>query len=58
MFQYLRDIDKGTLAAFADWFRFSMSTDSNFLRRTVFSDEFVFQVSGIANTQNVRIWGT
>ena len=35
-----------------------MSTNSSFLHRIVFSDECVFHVSGIANTQNTRIWGT
>ena len=35
-----------------------MFTDLNFLRRIVFSDECVFHVLEIANTQNIRIWGT
>ncbi len=29
-----------------------------FLHRIVFSDECVFHVSGVANTQNTHIWGT
>ncbi len=32
-----------------------MSTAVNILRRIVFPDEFVFNVSGIMNTQNTRI---
>lgn len=34
------------------------SFDSGFLRRIIFSDEYVFYVSGFANVQNTRIWGT
>ena len=44
--------------AFATWCIDNLSEDQNFLRRIVFSDECVFHVSGIANTQNSRIWGT
>ena len=33
-----------------------MSRNENFLSRIVFSDECVFHVSGIASTQNTRIW--
>ena len=33
-----------------------MLTDSNFLRNIVISNEFVFNVSGIEDTENVRIW--
>ena len=29
-----------------------------FLRRIVFSDEYVFHVSGIANNKNVGFWGS
>lgn len=38
--------------------RLKCKADSKFLGRIGFSDESVFHVLGISNTQNVRIWGT
>ena len=56
--QYLRDDYKVARVIFAEYCYVKLSTDSNFLRRIVFSDKCVFHVSGIGNTLNVRIWGT
>ena len=44
-------------ASFAEWCKLRMSTDANVLRRIVSCDEYVFHVSGIANTKNTHIWG-
>ncbi len=43
--------------AFATWCIDNLSADQNFLRRIIFSEECVFHVSRIANTQNTRVWG-
>ncbi len=53
--QHLRDNDKVNRVRFAEWCKLKMSRDVNFLSRIVFSDECVFHVSGIANTQNTLI---
>ena len=54
----LRDNDRASRVQFARWCKMKMSRNENFLSSIVFSDECVFHLSGIANTQNTRIWGT
>ena len=43
---------------FATWCFDNMRIDSNVLWRIVFLDECVFHMSGIANNQNARFWGS
>lgn len=57
-FHELKPQDYVQRLAFVQWCMEKISSDPNFLRRIVFSDECVFHVSGIANTQNTRIWGS
>ena len=44
--------------AFATWCIDSLLEDQTVLRRFVFSDEYVFHVSGMANTKTFRVWDT
>ena len=56
--QLLTEGDEIKEVEFAQWCKGKMSTNTRFLHHIAFSDECVFHVSGIAKTQNTRIWGT
>ncbi len=56
--QHLPEDDKINRVEFAQWCKDIMSMSYSFLHRIIFSDECVFHVSGIANTQNTRILET
>ena len=56
--QHRQDGDKVAQVAFSEWCKVQMLTDLSFLRLTMISDECIFHVSGIANTQNIRFWLT
>ena len=35
-----------------------LELEENFTKKVFFSDESTFSLSGVVNTQNVRIWGS
>ncbi len=54
--QHLTEDDNAKRVDCAQWCKDKMSKNSSFLNRIFFSNECVFHVPGIANTQNTRIW--
>ena len=56
--QHLTEDEKIKRVEFPQWCKDKVSMNTSFLCRIVFCDDGVFHVSGIANTQNTRIWGS
>ena len=56
--QNLREDDETERVEFAHSCKHRMPKNPNVLRSIVFSDECVFRVLGIANTENTQTWGT
>lgn len=56
--QELEPTDHLQRRIFVDWVPENKETDVDFCNKSIFNDEAHFQLNGVVNKQNCRIWGT